>query len=76
MKLLFGYVYQASSLRNLSLELQTNQMCRKLGLHHTPFSTLKDGFSRFASAHFKQLFECALAQVNLITVKQLDEGWS
>ncbi len=72
-KLLFGYVYQVSSLRNLSLELQTNQMCRKLGLHHTPFSTLKDGFSRFERAHFKQLFERALEQVNLSTVKQLDE---
>lgn len=72
-KLLFGYVYQVSSLRNLSLELQTNQVCRKLGLHHTPFSTLKDGFSRFESGHFKQLFESALEQVNLNTVKQLDE---
>ena len=72
-KLLFGYVYQASSLRNLSLELQTNRTCRDLGLHYTPFSTLKDGFSRFDSGHFKQLFERALEQVNLSTVKQLDE---
>ena len=72
-KLLFGYVYQASSLRNLSLELQTNQICRELGLHYTPFSTLKDGFSRFASEHFKKLFESALERVNLRTVKQLDE---
>ena len=72
-KLLFGYVYQATSLRNLSLELQTNQICRDLGLAYTPFSTLKDGFSRFASKYFKKLFESALERVNLRTVKHLDE---
>jgi hypothetical protein len=72
-KLLFGYLHQTTSLRNLSLELQTNQMCRDLGLQYTPFSTLKDGFSRFDSSHFKELFESALARVNLSTVKQLDE---
>jgi len=72
-KLIFGYVYQVSSLRNLSLELQTNPMCRAVGLRYTPFSTLKDGFSRFESKHFKQLFESVLEQTKLSQVKQLDE---
>lgn len=72
-KLIFGYVYQVSSLRNLSLELKTNSMCRALGLDFTPFSTLKDGFSRFESKHFKQLFESVLAQTNLCRVPSLDE---
>ncbi len=72
-KLIFGYVYQVSSLRNLSLELKTNPICRALGLSLTPFSTLKDGFSRFDSSHFKQLFESILEQTNLCKVKYLDE---
>ena len=72
-KLLFGYIYQVSSLRNLSLELQTNSSCREIGLSFTPFSTLKDGFSRFSSRYFKQLFETAVAQITLGQVKQLEE---
>ncbi len=72
-KLLFGYVEQVSSLRSLPVELQTNEKCRQLGLLDTPFSTLKDGFSRFESKHFKQLFETALASLSLKRIKSLDE---
>jgi len=43
-KLLFAYLEQVSSLRSLSVELQTNPKCLALGLGYTPFSTLKDGF--------------------------------
>ncbi len=72
-KLLFGYLEQVSSLRSLPVELQTNEKCRQLGLFYTPFSTLKDGFSRFQSQHFKQLFETALASISLKKIKCLDE---
>jgi hypothetical protein len=72
-KLLFGYVEQVSSLRSLPVELQTNGKCRQLGLLYSPFSTLKDGFSRFESKHFKILFETALASLNLKRIKSLDE---
>ncbi len=72
-KLIFGYVYQVSSLRNLSLELKTNPICRALGLNLTPFSTLKDGFSRFESKHFKQIWESLVEQVILCKVPYLDE---
>lgn len=72
-KLLFAYLYPVSSLRNLVLELQTNPICQELGLTFTPFSTLKDGFSRFESKHFKQLFESALEQISLSQVSYLEE---
>jgi hypothetical protein len=72
-KLIFGYVYQVSSLRNLLVELETNSMCQELGLEPTPYSTFKDGFSRFESKHFKQLFESLLESVNLSQVPYLDE---
>jgi hypothetical protein len=52
-KLLFGYLYQVTSLRELALQLQTNDLCRDWGLSPTPFSTLKDGFMRFPSALFR-----------------------
>jgi len=68
-KLLFVYIEQDSSLRSLPLELKTNAKCRQWGLHHTPFSTLKDGFSRFDSKHFKQLFETAVASMDLKRIK-------
>ncbi len=55
-KLLFLYIEQVASLRSLPLELKTNPKCQKLGGFYTPFSTLKDGFSRFESKYFKQLF--------------------
>ena len=72
-KLLFGYLEQVGSLRSLPLELQTNVKCRSLGLLPTPFSTLKDGFSRFESKYFKMLFEKARASMNLSGVKCVDE---
>ncbi len=72
-KLLFVYIEQVGSLRSLPLELKTNAKCRELWLFYTPFSTLKDGFSRFESKHFKQLFETAVASMDLKRIKDLDE---
>lgn len=72
-KLIFAYVEQISSLRSLSLELQTNRKCQDLGLSETPFSTLKDGFYRFESGYFKTLFETALNSIELKRIKCLDE---
>lgn len=72
-KLLFVYLEQIGSLRSLPLELKTNPKCLELGLCYTPFSTLKDGFSRFSSKHFKQLFETALGSLELKRIKSLDE---
>lgn len=72
-KLIFGYVYQTSSLRNLIVELKTNPVCQALGFKATPFSTLKDGFYRFESRHFKELFERLLEQTSLSKVSYLDE---
>jgi len=72
-KLIFGYVYQVSSLRNLALELKTNRVCWEVGLFFTPFSTLKDGLARFESRHFKQLFEAVLERTKLSQVPFLDE---
>lgn len=72
-KLLFAYLEQVSSLRSLPIELKTNWKCAELGLSYTPFSTLKDGFSRFESKYFKEVFAAALALTKLKSVKAIDE---
>lgn len=72
-KLLFAYLEQVSSLRSLPIELKTNWKCAELGLSYTPFSTLKDGFSRFESKYFKEVFEAVLASTKLKSVKAIDE---
>lgn len=72
-KLLFAYLEQVSSLRSLSVELQTNQKCEDLGLDYTPFSTLKDGFYRFSSEACRTLFETVLSETQLKRIKDLDE---
>lgn len=72
-KLLFSFIYQVSSLRNLSTELQTNEVCKDLFLEYTPFSTLKDGFNRFDSIHYKTVFENLVKNLPLFKVSYLEE---
>jgi IS4 transposase len=72
-KLLFFFLYDVTSLRHLSLELQTNEVCRELNLFYTPFSTLKDGFSRFDSIHYKTIFENLVKHTPLFKVPYLEE---
>lgn len=72
-KLLFCFVYQVSSLRSLSTELQTNEVCKVLALQYTPFSTLKDGFNRFDSIHYKTIFENLVKNLPLFKVSYLEE---
>ncbi|MCK5538090.1 MAG: hypothetical protein KAI79_14790, partial [Bacteroidales bacterium] len=40
----------------LITELKTNQTARLLGLEPLPYNTLLDGFHRFNSKYFKELF--------------------
>lgn len=72
-KLLFAYLEQVSSLRSLSVELQTNQKCQDLGLGYSPFSTLKDGFYRFSSDACQTLFETVLSEIKFKRITGLDE---
>ena len=73
LKLLFCFIYKVSSLRSLSVELQTNQICKDLELSYTPFSTLKDAFTRFKSEYFKTIFENLLKNITLLDVSYLKE---
>ncbi len=55
------------------MELETNAVCRDLDLQPTAFSTLKDGFSRFQSKYFKQLYETLVEWANLSKVAFIEE---
>lgn len=60
-------------MHQLVLELSTNTTCADLGLKQTPFSTLKDGFSRFDSHYFKEIFDDLFSNMALMKVPHLDE---
>jgi cell division protein FtsB len=72
-KLLFAFLTGIDSLRGLVIELQTSDLCKELGLLGTPFSTLKDGFSRFDSLYFQQLYEHVLSGFEWAKVKGFSE---
>lgn len=72
-KMIFAFHQGIDSLRSLSEELESNSLCKNLGLTPTPFSTLKDGFSRFQHTDFEQLYRTALAGFDWMSVKSFEE---
>ena len=72
-KIFFSIIYQVASLRSLVTELETNELSTKIGFEATPFSTLKDAFTRFDARHFKQLYESTLNCFDWIKVKCFEE---
>lgn len=72
-KIIFAFVMKIPSLRQLTTELSTNESCQELGLKETPFSTLKDGFSRFSYKYFEQLFRHILKNASWLRIEAFDE---
>ena len=75
---MFCFIYQVSSLRNLSTELQKNEVCEDLSLEYTPFQLSNrtaeaDGFGRFDSIHYKTIFENLIKNTPLFKVPYLEE---
>lgn len=72
-KIIFAFVMKLPSLRQLVTELSTSEVCQKLGLKETPFSTLKDGFTRFSSQDFEKLFHHILKNASWLRIEAFDE---
>lgn len=72
-KMLFALVMNIPSLRQLITDLSTNEACEKLGLRQTPYSTFRDGFSRFSAAHFAKLFQHILQSASWLRIDAMDE---
>jgi hypothetical protein len=64
---------QISSLRLLVSDLQTNVIAQELHLPATPYSTLRDAFSRFESDYFKSAYLEVLQSYRGMSVKGIDE---
>lgn len=73
LKLIYSVVMQVSSLRLLVSDLQTNAAAHQLELFATPYSTLRDGFSRFDSSWFKSAYLEVLQCHSWMSVKGIDE---
>jgi len=72
-KIIYAYVMGISSLRQLITELETSETCKSLDLELTPFSTMKDGFTRFPNKFFEKLFQHVLRNCNWIRIDAFDE---
>lgn len=72
-QLIYGVVMQISSLRLLVSDLQTNVIAQELHLPATPYSTLRDAFSRFESDYFKSAYLEVLQSYRGMSVKGIDE---
>ena len=72
-QLIYGVVLQISSLRLLVSDLQTNIIAQRLNIPATPYSTLRDGFSRFDSDYFKSAYLSVLQSYRWLSVKSIDE---
>ena len=71
--LLYGFLTMIPSLRQLVTDLETNGNAEKIGLKPIPFSTLKDGFSRFPLTFFKGMYKEVLGQVEFLKIDGFEE---
>ena len=72
LKLILAHVMKFSSLRILTTELSSNESVKKQGFKPTPFSTLKEGFSRFKAQYFQQAFEWVLKSGNWLSIPGIE----
>lgn len=72
-KLIYAFVMGIPTLRQLITELESSEECRALGLKQTPFSTLKDGFTRFPQKFFLRLYQHILQNSHWLRIPAFDE---
>ena len=72
-KLIYAFVMGIPTLRQLITDLETSDTCESLGLKQTPFSTMKDGFTRFPSKFFEKLYQHVLRSCHWVRIEAFDE---
>ena len=70
--LLYAIVMRIPSLRQLVTELETSPTAAALQLPTLPFSTLKDGFTRFPVAAFEHLFRHLVHTLSWVEVEEIN----
>lgn len=73
LKLVYAKLMGINSLRSFITELETSEMTEKIGFEYTPFSTFKDGFSRFNSKFVYQIFQELLKSSHWLSIPSIDE---
>jgi hypothetical protein len=73
LKMIYAIVMQVSSLRMLVTELDTSATALNLGFLMSPYSTFRDGFSRFAVHCFRDMFQHVLIGYDWMRLKAVDE---
>jgi len=70
--ILYAIVMRIPSLRQLVTDLETSPTAAALPLPALPFSTLKDGFTRFPVAAFESLFRHLVHTLSWVEVEELN----
>ena len=71
--ILYSFMVQKLSLRKISNHLKISDTPQNLGLSYVPWTTLRDGFTRFSQSYFFELYRFILKNTQLLKVKALDE---
>jgi len=70
--LIFGISIGVASMRKLLKELKTNPSAKELELPEVPYSTFRDGFSRFEHKFFNDLYQYILKGVHFLEVPEFN----
>lgn len=73
LKLVYANLTGITSLRALITDLETSEVAKQLGFIATPFSTFRDGFSRFKSKFVYELFQEILKSSHWLSIPSIDE---
>ena len=71
--MVFAYLMQVSSLRKLSNKLELSDSAKSLGLKKIPWTTIRDGFTRFSANFFIAMYRSVLLQTQIVRLDSLDE---
>lgn len=70
---ILGYIKQQPSFRKLCDFMKISDEVERLEVSYTPFSTLKDGFSRFLFPYFVRLYQHVLKHTETVRIRSIDE---
>lgn len=70
---LYSLMMQIESLRKITNHLELSETAQSLGLKVLPWTTLRDGFTRFSSDYFMQLYRWVVAQTPIFKIGAFDE---
>lgn len=73
LKIAYTFIMQIGSLRSLVTDLSSNPQAKDLGFSPSPYSTLRDGFSRFRASYFQSAYLYVLKSYEWLSVQAFDE---